>query len=488
MPVDASTPISEPAAVEAPSAAGVPRQTVDLLVCLCLGVLLFRTFSAEAYVVPTGSMAPTLLGHHRELTCPNCRFPFDVGLDDEAPEARPLCPNCGRGGFEDAPVVACNGDRVLVQKFLFDFRAPERWEVAVFHFPGDPSQAYVKRVVGLPGESIRIAGGDVWADGVVARKDLRDVRAMRILVHDSRYTPDDSDRYPRWSFRRGASLGAEPSGWSRGPDGFRREPSESGDDLDDWLVYRHWDPALGRYAPIRDYYGYNGGEVRSDNPVLDVGLEARVALGPGVDALSLSLRSAGDRFVVRIPTRAEDPVEVSRNGLICKTFGLANPLAAAPGAEQGEEHSVEASLFDDRLMVAVDGELLFEPLDYDDPREASGSDESPVAIGVRGGSARVPEFRVFRDVHYTSSLGASHRHPHAILEDCKLGAGEYFVLGDNSPVSNDSRFWSQGPVVPRSLFLGKPFLVHLPGKVVALEVFGRSLYWIPDPRRIRYIH
>ena len=36
---------------------GVVRETVDLVVVLCLGVLMFRTFSAEAYVVPTGSMA-----------------------------------------------------------------------------------------------------------------------------------------------------------------------------------------------------------------------------------------------------------------------------------------------------------------------------------------------------------------------------------------------------------------------------------------------
>ncbi|AMV36932.1 signal peptidase I [Planctomyces sp. SH-PL62] len=484
--MDATPSIQEPADVGEAATAGVARQTVDLLVALCLGVLLFRTFSAEAYVVPTGSMAPTLLGHHRELTCANCQFPFDVGLDEEAPPARPVCPNCGRAGSDAQPVVACNGDRVLVQKFLYDFRAPGRWEVAVFHFPGDPSQAYVKRVVGLPGESIRIAGGDVWVDGVVARKSLQDVRAMRILVHDSRYVPADSDRYPRWSFRRGTTARPEPTGWTQGPDGFRRAATEPEGDAEDWLTYRNWDPALDRYAPIRDFYGYNGGDSRSDNAVRDVGLEARVALGPGVESLAVSLRSGGDRFVVRIPTRPEEPVEVVRNGARRKVFILGNPLASDGGAET--THTLEASLFDDRLMVAVDGSLLFEPLDYDDPDDGPGNDESPIALGVRGGTLHVPEVRIFRDVHYTSSLGAAHRRPHAVLDAYRLGEGEYFVLGDNSPISNDSRFWAEGPVVPRSLFLGKPFLVHLPGKLVALEVMGRSFYWIPDPRRIRYIH
>jgi signal peptidase I len=100
----------------------------------------------------------------------------------------------------------------------------------------------------------------------------------------------------------------------------------------------------------------------------------------------------------------------------------------------------------------------------------------------------VADLKIFRDVYYTRALGSIPRHPHGVNEPYQLRDDEYFVLGDNSPVSNDSRFWSGSPVVPRSMFLGKPFLVHLPGQVVALEVFGRSLYWVPDPRRIRYIY
>jgi signal peptidase I len=481
-----SSPTTDAPAPENASA-GVVRQTVDLMVVLCLGVLMFRTFSAEAYVVPTGSMAPTLLGHHRELTCPNCKFPFDVGIDEDGPAARPVCPNCGLQDFENQPAVACNGDRVLVQKFLYDFRAPERWEAAVFHFPADPSQAYVKRVVGLPGESVRIIGGDVWIDGAIARKGLEDVRAMRILVHDGRYVPADSSRFPRWVFRRGASRRIGASGWSREDDGFHHEAVAGEDeDLDDWLVYRHWDPVQNRYASVHDYYGYNGGDVHADNPVKDLAIEAHVQISPEVESLAFMVRSGGDRFVVRVPVGKADPVEVTRNGHAERILALANPMSARVEADRA--HTVEASLFDHRLLVAIDGELLFEPLDYDDPAEGATNDESPVAISVRGGRLTVPDLKVYRDVYYTSSLGGPSRRVSGVAEPYQLKDGEYFVLGDNSPVSNDSRFWPQGPVVPRSMFLGKPFLVHLPGRVVALEVFGRSVYWIPDPRRIRYIH
>jgi signal peptidase I len=149
---------------------------------------------------------------------------------------------------------------------------------------------------------------------------------------------------------------------------------------------------------------------------------------------------------------------------------------------------LEAAVVDRRLTVALDGQPLFEPLEYDDPAGGPPPDESPIALGVRGGGMTITDFKVFRDVYYTSSLGSSPRHPHGVNEPYQLGEDEYFVLGDNSPVSNDSRFWASSPVVPASMFLGKPFLVHLPGQVVALEVFGRSVYWVPDPRRIRYIH
>ena len=349
------TPAPERGSAENPEV-GVIRQTVDLVVVLCLGVLLFRTFSAEAYVVPTGSMAPTLLGHHRELTCPNCSYVFVIGIDEEGHPPRAVCPNCGKNDLDRLLAVECNGDRVLVQKFLYDFRPPRRWEVAVFHFPGEPTQAYVKRVVGLPGESVQIVEGNVLIDGRIARKSPEELRAMQILVHDSRYTPRDSDRFPRWFFLRGWPNHRLSTGWRHADAGFLHEPVEpaAGDPEVaplDWLVYRHWDPVQNRYGPIRDHYAYNGGDLGADNVVTDLALEARLTIGADVQTVAVRIRSGGDRFVVRIPVKGQGKLEVARNDRQPAITPLSNPLS-----ENGpwpRDVRLEASVVDHRVSVVA---------------------------------------------------------------------------------------------------------------------------------------
>ncbi len=482
-----STVESTPTPARSSVGGGVGRQTVEFLVVLSLSILIFRTFAAEAYIVPTGSMAPTLLGNHREIVCPNCGFGFTMGLDEEGRAGRPVCPNCGQAGFDDATTVECNGDRVLVQKFLYEVRRPKRWEVAVFHYPGEPSQAYVKRVVGLPGETVRIERGDVLIDEKIARKTLREQRAMRILVFDNTFQPRDSDRFPRWTFRRGRPEQHLESGWRGEGPRFVHSPVGPPAERIDWVEYRHWDPERGRYAPVHDFIGYNGTDVRAENSVSDLAVEARVA--PGLDAKSVSVRidSGADRFLVEIPVGGSSPPIVTRRGPGRK-LAVKNPRGSLKPAAPGEPGALlEVSVMDRRLSVALNGAPLFDPIDYDDPAVGPGMSESPIGLGTKGGTVTLSDVRIYRDVFYTKTLAFSPRRGFGVESPYQLGPDEFFVLGDNSPVSNDSRFWPGSPVVAGDLFLGKPFLVHLPGQAVPLQVFGRSLYWVPDPREIRYI-
>jgi signal peptidase I len=165
-------------------------------------VLLRKSFAAEAFVIPTGSMAETLWGYQKVVTCPSCGYQFPVNCADEvdpqenrAPQRITgcTCPNCRqkiylRSPQDDPPGVLppdvasisdpgwSSGDRVLVAKFIYDLfnRLPDRLDVVVFKFPGNadfPASGphknhvplnYIKRLIGLPGETIAIYGGKIY--------------------------------------------------------------------------------------------------------------------------------------------------------------------------------------------------------------------------------------------------------------------------------------------------------------------------------------
>ena len=65
---------------------GFGRETVESIVVAFTLALLFRAFEAEAFVIPTGSMAPTLMGRHKDLVCESCGRDFRVGCSAEEDE------------------------------------------------------------------------------------------------------------------------------------------------------------------------------------------------------------------------------------------------------------------------------------------------------------------------------------------------------------------------------------------------------------------
>ena len=59
------------------------RETVESVVVAFILAFLFRTVEAEAFVIPTGSMAPTLMGAHKDVDCPECGYQYAAGASSE---------------------------------------------------------------------------------------------------------------------------------------------------------------------------------------------------------------------------------------------------------------------------------------------------------------------------------------------------------------------------------------------------------------------
>lgn len=188
---------------EKPTNVQSTRETVESIVVAFILAFLFRAFVAEAFVIPTGSMAPTLMGAHKDLICEHCGEQFQVGASHEySSETGGLtnsvtvagtCSACrGTNAYDlrgNANHATFSGDRILVSKFDYVLSKPKRWDVFVFKYPTEARMNYIKRLIGMPGEQLLIQGGDIYvktdAEWEIARKPLGKIRAMRQVVSDT---------------------------------------------------------------------------------------------------------------------------------------------------------------------------------------------------------------------------------------------------------------------------------------------------------------
>ncbi len=181
--------------------AGVLRQTVELLVLLCLCVLVgTHVFGGSVCGSDRldGSHAVGAASRDRvhQLRL-SVRRRDRRGGTDRAGRCARIAASAGWTARRrwSAAATAC-----WCRSFCTISAGPSAGKWLCFTFPGEPSQAYVKRVVGLPGESIRIIGGDIFVDGKIVRKSLPEIRAMR---HAWFTTADSSLEMPR-AFRAGS--------------------------------------------------------------------------------------------------------------------------------------------------------------------------------------------------------------------------------------------------------------------------------------------
>jgi hypothetical protein len=424
------------------------------------------------------------MGNHKLVLCPRCGYEVRVGCRDAGTSGggsnpHASCPNCD---YDDLPlesVPVCRGDHLLVNKSAFGWRKPRRWEMVVFRCPAADGKAFVKRVVGLPGESVQIRGGDIYIDGEIARKTLAELKAMCIPVFDNNYQPQVG-----W----GCRWSAEPGSGAASVTGrnLRITASEAAGEWQ-WLSYQHWNLDEHKIQPVRDEYTYNGCEGnRRAEPVHDFLLECDVEVAQGQGAVAFAVTD-GQEWII-----AE--VEVGARGEGTRLLGSLpdNPVQPYLYREDtalrwtsGTKHHVELAFADRRATLAVDGRTAFAPVDRPAVKGRPHV-EKPVRLGTRGVEVFFSNIRIFRDVHYTEAGR------HAIRSPVQLGAGEYFMLGDNSPNSDDNRFWSDANdrplLVSEANLIGKPFLVHLPTRMAAWEGFGGHWeYQAIDLQRIRWL-
>jgi signal peptidase I len=489
----------------------IRREYVEMAVFTMVLVCFLRLFGAEAYMIPSGSMGPTLMGANKVGVCPECGHINLVNARGEAEDGHVvnegLCQNCQhslvfRKGEYDS------GDRVLVDKLEAERQDPERWDVVVFKYPdgvdGDRNGQvrsartnFIKRLIGMPEETVGIEFGDIFirddktpgAPFEISRKPARAVMSMRRLVWDN-------DRQPKDLAKEGA-----PRRWVPSP-GSVFEPSADHTSFDteaspkeNWIEYRHIlrtsvsglpEPKVGL---INDFEAYNtdnyhnlGYFALGENWVGDLMVECDATPAAKAGVITAELIDGAHVY------RAVFDLAAGSVKLVADEKEVAQ--AEAPFSAN-RSRQIRFANVNDRLILWMDGyEVFGDGIDVPSPkREERGptvADLRPVRLGARDVNATFAGIKIFRDVYYTR--GGRQR----IVRDVEraggfvritepeqidsyrnlLLAGEmrtfsipkdhYFCMGDNSPHSADGRDWTRTHFVERHLMLGRAVVRYWP--------------------------
>jgi signal peptidase I len=422
------------------------RVSLRILIALVVVALVVQTWLVLGVVTPVvvtgGSMAPGLVGEHYHVVCGVCDRSFACDQESAPDNLRALCPSCGAWcDLESAELRP--GDRLFVDRTAFLRSAPNRWGRVVCPLPADPAALCVKRVVGLPGERITLSDGDLYADGKILRKDWDVLSAMAIVVDSADYQPHSDAAAPRWRADR------EDSRWRSTAKGFEIDkvaPSTDSAERIDWLSYHHeqiWrqgDNVARREGPILDDLAYNQNESRELVAVPDVILVCRLE-SAGEGEVCLRASDGRKEFVVRLDL-AGGHGEVREGLKVAARFDLRG------GMSLEQPCAVGLALADCRLQVVVSGvpivDYRYEPGDCAERRPTA----EPLAIGAVDMPLRFTEWVVSRDIYYLPPPGK------LAMDDRQLGPNEYWLLGDNTAVSDDSRTWPADLRMTRDALVG----------------------------------
>ncbi len=537
------------------------RETLESVIIALVAAFLLRAFVVEAFVIPTGSMAPTLMGRHKDVTCAKCGYSYRVNASPEMDEQeRPTglgvisgtCPMCrftmdlSTENTLKKSFPSYSGDRILAGRANYELGNPRRWDVVVFEFPLNASVNYIKRLAGLPDETLRIQYGDVWikpegaAEFALCRKPPGKILAMMQPVYDNDYVLPEMVR-KGWPMRWTSAEG----GWKASDDlkSFSINGTAAGEA---WLEYEHAVPGYEDWAfrvgllPVPPQPPR--AQLVSDFTAYDTNVNWRVGspgggfgqplprafpegFGQQPNAPALGLNWVGDLVVeFEADVKGESgqlAVELVKGGhpFLCEldlkqgTAELTIPgrQGARPKSTTGirgpGKHTVRLANVDQQLLLWIDGRLAtFDgPTTYEmeevNTTVPNREDLRPVRIGSQGAGMEVRHLKVLRDIYYIAVKARTEDAPPRVMCDFdpsapdypyttlsqdrvarffsseaqwgvfgerrsvqfELGKDEFFMLGDNSAESKDSRLWGESQhYVSRDLLIGQGLVVYWP--------------------------
>lgn len=392
-----------------------------IVVGVAVGVLIARGLAVQGLFAPVaiegGSMSPALLGPRREVRCHDCTFAWACEPFDDNAAPRLVCPNCGAKQGEQVAARPMSADRVWIDRAAFVGIAPARGDLVAVRIPGERDKFAVKRVAALPGETWSIENGDLLIDGKRSPKAVGEFLETAVVVHDDRCRPQSLGGTSRWKPSKTDTV------WHLIDNGFVWESPRTPDV--DWLRYENWAcvetaPERQGLVPVRDLDPFNASLARTLNEVRDLAVHFDVEI------------AAEAAIHVAIGQTNEDKVAASFAVRPKSTDVIPLP----PGRTR---HSVLFGSIDGRTIVTVDGRAVA-------PRSGPHANSLPVTSvrpvclsGSGSGMLTISNVRVLRDVFLLDEHGRSGKN----TVENELGRDEFALLGDNPPVSIDSRQWPQ---------------------------------------------
>ena len=380
--------------------------------CLCVSCRQEEIFKAE---IIGSSMAPSLNSQHASINCEHCQYTWDCEpADSSSTPVQVICPNCGAEVSSSALSRPADVIEVVAN------RSVKRWDMVACKL-GD--RLLVKRVLGLPGERVNFQDGDLFIDGERITKPDPIQSTLSQTVFDSSFL-DQKDLQQR----------LQP----------RESKRDTRDDLalnlfdyQQWRCYSTADADRRQPTPVEDNYGFNTSLRRNLHTVNDLMVDIDLTFAkqssyafeihrhiPGVTLRVRCVSSGGQSSTVLCQMRVEANGEsaLTENTVVAKYAG---------------QLTVGLQNVDGRIRFTIDDQSVFE---QKLPPSAGDQPLPFLSLGMpEDASVTLRRLKISRDIYFFQpEVRPSLQLP------LTLAADEYYVVGDNLPVSDDSRLI--GPV------------------------------------------